>query len=365
MSNAGTVTMKDIAQEASVSVAAVSLALSDSPEISDQTKERIRGVGRRLGYVARGRRATPAKGSGGQFDGHSGGTVPQAKAGVRTPQKRLGYLLVGRGRGEDSLSPLLNTLMGLTARYGFRLEVSYLPDTSDPRSFAREATAFAQGLDGLMLAGIVNEAMLRALPTQVEHLAVLGNVMAEAFPIEPGRMVYAVGPNYRQMGQLATQRLLRRGHRRIGIIGEHIYPNLFLAGLIAGYQQTLLEAGVPMDKDWVAVSDKPRSGGQFAARRWAQVDDRPTAFILPDARICSTFLREAELLGWPIGPSDAVLASLNIESSRLAGLHMPTVTPDVETFAHMTLQHLMTPPMAPTLQGLVEVLIPCRTLHFD
>src|SRR5688572_15831921 len=44
------VRLKDLAAKANVSVATVSMALSDHPSISDATKKRIHQIGRRLGY---------------------------------------------------------------------------------------------------------------------------------------------------------------------------------------------------------------------------------------------------------------------------------------------------------------------------
>jgi LacI family transcriptional regulator len=50
-------TIKDVAREAQVSVAAVSLYLNNKPGLSEQTRERIRLVVERLGYVPRRQKA--------------------------------------------------------------------------------------------------------------------------------------------------------------------------------------------------------------------------------------------------------------------------------------------------------------------
>ena len=44
------ITLKDIAVKAEVTVACVSLALRDSPQIASATKERIRDLAEKLGY---------------------------------------------------------------------------------------------------------------------------------------------------------------------------------------------------------------------------------------------------------------------------------------------------------------------------
>ena len=48
----GTVTLRDIAKQMDLSVAAVSMALQDHPRIGVDTKARVRDVADRLGYVA-------------------------------------------------------------------------------------------------------------------------------------------------------------------------------------------------------------------------------------------------------------------------------------------------------------------------
>ena len=48
---AGRVTIRDIAERAGVSKVAVSYALNGRPGVSDETRERIVGIARELGWV--------------------------------------------------------------------------------------------------------------------------------------------------------------------------------------------------------------------------------------------------------------------------------------------------------------------------
>ena len=53
--------LKDLAKECGVSVATVSKALNDQPDISPATRERVRAAAHRMGYLPNACRPLPSK----------------------------------------------------------------------------------------------------------------------------------------------------------------------------------------------------------------------------------------------------------------------------------------------------------------
>ena len=292
---------------------------------------------------------------------------------------RLGYYLVGRSMDDNAQLPILVSLMHLTEKRSFRLEVGASAERLPAEALAQRLGEFASGMHGLMLSGLLDVETLHALPRELERVVVLGRLLGASATATPDgsakqapdhsqaatRLLTTIAPDDQKAGATAVERLLRRGHRRIAFVAEEVIPNLHVAGLLAGYRLAHFDADVPLDPALLAISGRSRSGGGFAVDQLGKLDDPPTGFVLVDPRIAQGFLDEAQRQRRPVDHRDVVVIGMASEL-RLRGMReVPAVTTDAQMFSSIALQHLLHPPIDVDRSGVVDVRVPVQTLNFD
>jgi LacI family transcriptional regulator len=117
----------------------------------------------------------------------------------------------------------------------------------------------------------------------------------------------SVVPNEVAGGRLATEYLLNKGHRRIGMLNfADPIPAKF--GRLEGYRQALLNFDVPYDESLVYESDNARSeGGYTTARAILQQNNPPTALFCFNDRMAMGAYRAIFELGLSIPDDIAVI----------------------------------------------------------
>lgn len=269
------VTMTDIARAAGCSQATVSFVLNNTAgiKISQQTRERVIGAARELGYRlpmpgASYRRSSPAT----VLDGVIGFAVDQlatspeavvAIEGVRQASWNAGnVVLVAQTLSDATMEP--RAIAALTARHISALVYMTI--------FTRE---------------IAMPACLAGLNIPV---VLLNCYTADyAFP--------AVVPSEIAGGQNSTRHLIQNGHRRIATItGE---PWMQAAqDRLKGYRRALATADIPFDPELVVDGDWSASAGYAATARLLALKDPPTAIFCQNDRTaigCYEALKEAGL----------------------------------------------------------------------
>jgi LacI family transcriptional regulator len=84
---------------------------------------------------------------------------------------------------------------------------------------------------------------------------------------------------------LATEHLLAHGHRRIAVVGD--VPSIFtIAERVAGYQDTLERAGIPLDESLIRVGAHDVGDSESAAKEVLALSDPPTAIFATNNRAC-------------------------------------------------------------------------------
>jgi LacI family transcriptional regulator len=245
---AARVRISDVAAAAGVSIATVSASLNEvqSARISADTRERVRAVADRLGYVpnrlAQGLR------------GQRSGTIGFVGDTVATTPYAVGMVLgaLEQARAADRVVLLMNT-------EGHRdLEARAL------------ATLMQHQVDGVLYATMYHR--------DVEVPAVLRDtpvVLVDAESADP--TVSSVVPDEVAGAMAAVGELLEHGHRRIGFI-NNADPTLAATGRLEGYQRALGQAGIDLDPSLiVTATDIGPEGGYRAARQLLELPERPTA----------------------------------------------------------------------------------------
>lgn len=244
-----TVTVRDIALEAGVSIGTVSRALKNQRGLSDETRRHVREVARRLGYPLQRLR---------------GGRL-----------KRLVFL-VHRHHSSFSQNPFFAQVM-----HGVEeacRDAGIVPTllTAGPADPLRQWLRLHEP-DALLAAGFFETEVIDVLRAMELPLALVDLW-------QPG--CRTVNPDNLQGGFDATRHLLALGHRRIA----------FLAGPLAhfsirererGYRRALFEAGVLADPDLEAVAPPgldTTAGAEAAMRQLLKLRQPPEAvFAYNDA----------------------------------------------------------------------------------
>src|SRR5207247_1312855 len=113
----------------------------------------------------------------------------------------------------------------------------------------------------------------------------LRRLSAEAFPVVlldrrvEGLEFDLVGIDHLAAGYLATEHLIRMGHRAIGHITHPMKVNS-VAERRRGYERAMRDYGLPIRDEWIDFTDDQRASYRDAGiRRVLETEPRPTALF--------------------------------------------------------------------------------------
>ncbi|HZQ08209.1 MAG TPA: LacI family DNA-binding transcriptional regulator [Anaerolineae bacterium] len=292
-----TPTIRDVAQLAGLSEATVSYVINNGPRsVTPETRAKVLRVMEDLDYH------------------------PNASARRLARQRTdtLGIVLAGLTDSNFASSYFLEYIRGISYA-AERHERNLMLLTHHHQ--AQDVTFYSNVrrsrlVDGLLLLG-------SSIPDQV-----VVELKARDFPTVliarriPGHEVYCVTQNYEESAYQATQHLIARGYKRIGLLGQSQQFNYGVERL-AGYRRALAHANIAYDPELVRIPETPR--------------DDPTpqeiATLLraaPDALLTDremAVLRTLRELGMRV-PEDIALVGLDeSESASLLDVPLTTVRP--------------------------------------
>lgn len=212
------VTMKDIAQELGISIGTVSKVLRDHPDISPETRERVRKRMRELNY-----RPNLA-----------------ARALVTGRTHTIGLVV------PDLVHPFFGEVAGglsrLLRKQGYGLIISSSDEDLELENRAIEQL-LARRVDALILASSQKDPDFFRIVEEQKTPFILIDRKPE------GAKVNFVGVDDEEIGRMATEHLIEMGCRRIAHIGG---PGISTAiGRLRGYRQALERHGLPIDPKYV------------------------------------------------------------------------------------------------------------------
>lgn len=289
--------IKDIARELGVSLATVSRALADSPDISVETKERVWAAAEALNYLpnlmARSLRSKRTRVIGVVVQEVASEFGAQAIRGIHDELTRCGYQM------------LLSS--GSTSPDQERVAISMLLERS---------------VDGLIVAEVVHRTA-DTLPAGLEG-ARLPLVFVNRRPPESASASF-VGPDDLFGGYLATEHLIGHGHRRIAHLAG---PTEWQASWDRqeGYQRALTDYGLVYDKRLVARGDWTIESGYRATVRLLDQPEPPTAIFVANDVMAAGAIDAARERGLT-PPEDLALVGFDArEMSRYLRPALTTVT---------------------------------------
>ena len=286
-------TIKDVAALAGVSAATVSRALDDRPEISAETKERVRSACAQLGYVPN----AAARG----LAGHATHTIGLVLPDISNPY----------------FSGMATAIEETAAAHGYRVFLS-----NSLRKEERELRAIenlvARQVDGILLNPVSPESQLR-------HREILGGLPCVYLGANHDESPSYVMTDNEAGAYAAARYLILLGHRDILFLGGRTTSRT-RAQRIRGFRRALAEAGLE-------GRELPAPPDVSLMRQWSYETalellkgSLPDAIFAYSDMTALKILEAAEQRGVRIPEDLSVLGYDNIAFGALPRIHLTTVS---------------------------------------
>ncbi|HBS29002.1 MAG TPA: hypothetical protein DEB06_06030 [Phycisphaerales bacterium] len=242
--------VRDIAARAGVSVATVSRALNDLPNVNGETRERVLEAARQMGYVK------------------SSSTVVSDVVALAYPGDA-----VRADYGAFDSSLMFGILRGLNAH---RYDITILNIGRDRAPREDYASFFRRkGVKGVILRSFEDS---REECEAIAEAGVPSVVVADRFE---NPKVNFICTESRSDSRRAVEHLIRLGHRRIAL-GVHYVHDTDHTDRCEGYREALEASGVEFDPSLLVDLVADMNGGANAVRYLMNLRDPPTAIFFTD-----------------------------------------------------------------------------------
>ena len=279
----------EVAEHAGVSIATVSRALNGKHHVSAKAKEKVLRAAQELGYVASSSAYTLATG--------------------RTKNIGLVTPFVDRWFFSAVIDGAVNEL----TNHGYDVSLYNLSGGADQRKKIFTDRLLRKRVDGVLTIALK--------PTEAE----LANLIAVQKPVVciggqiPGLRTVAVDDH--AVGQIATEYLIKFGHKKIGMISgnpasEMDFHQPYLRR--TGYQDAMRQAGLDVKPQWLLGADFTTENGYNSAYKMLSDLDRPTAIFCASDEMAFGVMLAAKDLGLRV-PND--LSIIGVDGHDLGQFH--------------------------------------------
>jgi LacI family transcriptional regulator len=290
----GEVTIKDIARKANVSYATVSRALNNKRGVRESTRHRIVQLAAEMSYtpnaLARGlvKKQTLTLGL----------IIPD----ITNPF----YPKVARGI-EDGATEEGFSIFLCNTNWEVEREVNYLRLLAEKR------------VDGIILAPIDDEI------EAVEH-RLTGTIPVVYVSNAPhGTQHSFVVIDNVLGGFLATEHLIRAGHRRIGFVGS-TEDSLTIEERLEGYRRALKKYGLPVEKKFIQMGEFKQESGYRIIRRLIAEGDYPRAIFAENDLLALGILQGAKASGLSVPENVAIVGFDDIPFASFPEVQLTTIS---------------------------------------
>lgn len=242
------VTIKDVAREVNVSVTTVSRVLNNKPDVSDDTKKKIKNAIEKLGYnpngIARGLVLQKTHTIGLIIPDINNPFFPEVIKGIEKKSKELGYSLI-------------------------------FYDTDNNKEDEQEAIKLLKSkqVDGIILSlSLENRDILKRLEKQDFPVVQIDRKINES--IYPSVTIDNTKSAYK-----ATNYLIELGHTKIGHITGDLSTETAVERL-DGFRLALSEKGILCPAEWILQGDYSKNSGKDAMEKIIKYKNRPTALFI-------------------------------------------------------------------------------------
>jgi len=285
------VTIKDVAEKAGVSPSTVSRVIADSPRISEETKQRVRRTMKELGY-------------------HPNAI---AQSLVNRVTKTIGVVMP-RSAEHVFLNPFFPEALRGISKYAHDEGYCLLLTTGNTEKEQMESLksiVYGGRVDGLILMySKVEDKILEKLLELNIPFSMIGR------PYSNEEINYVDNDNEKAAYE-ATNYLIKKGHRRIGIVNGSLS---FVVSLdrYKGYKKALVENNINLDESLLTSSDFVQQGGYDCMKILLSNHIPPSAVLVTDDLMAFGAIRAAKEKGLKVPQDISILSFNNIPLSEHA-----------------------------------------------
>ena len=298
-----TATIKDVANLAGVSTAAVSRVLAQKKgTYSQQAAKKDLTAAKQLGYVKNDAAAEL----------------------VSKSSKRIAVIL--NNTLTNFWTDVIKGIYDAAMEAGYQIFILYAGDKNLPQFHNALDVALERPLAGILMisTSIDQAAKDRLLASGIPFRLV--SIYDEKKPLYCD-LPYTSSNNV-EIATLATQYLIDHGHERIGLVGID-HSNTGQQRLF-GFEQEMIKHQLPIEPSWVHYGDYTYPTGQNSLT--ALIDDQLTAVITASDMIAVGMIQQANVL--EIFLPDQ-LSIISIDGTYLCDITTPTITSVTQNFYQM------------------------------
>ncbi len=286
-----TPTIKDVADRAGVGIGTVSRVLNGSPQVRQETRQRVLAAIQELGFKPN----TAAR----QLSGGRTFTI-----GVVSPMITLPSFIERLTGIQDVLDAANYDLVLYSIRY--------------VDQFQRQLRTLAKQnrVDGLIiiLSMHFHEDEIRQVSPTLP-VVVVDNDTIEHYP-------HIMIDNF-EGGRLATNYLIERGHRQIGFVGDvesDAFGYTCTYRRYEGFRAAIAEAGVETNEAWCRFGDLSEKAARESARTILTLPERPTAIFAGYDTLAFGVMAAAQELGLRVPDDIAIMGFDDIQTANYLNL---------------------------------------------
>ncbi len=301
------VTIYDVAREAGVSMATVSRVVNGNANVKPATKEKVQAVIDKLNYrpnaIARGLASRKTTTVGLVVPDITNQYFAELARGIDDVAKMYNYQIILAGADESNQegAEVLDNLLG-------------------------------KQVDGIIFIGNQLSDKVR------ERLASVDMPTVFAGSIDRQGTDPSVNINYQQAFKEATDILVKHGHQRIAFISGSLNHVINQEHKLAGYQQALVDAGLPLDKALVFQGDYSYQSGYAMTNQLRAI--KATAAIVVNDEMAAGLLNGLTDSGVQVPADFEVITSNSSKLTEMTRPQLSTITQPIYDIGAVSMRAL-------------------------
>lgn len=299
-------TIRDVAKLANVSTATVSRVINHDSKykITDATKNRVLDAIKALDYSIPARSPKHA-----------------AEIPAQNVQHKIGVILsVTKKKYNDPY--FMSILSGIEKRlYEKGSCVSFIKTGAELEDSANLASAFQEPVAGMILMETLNGALYDYVRSHAPYIVGIDTLRQD---------IDNIGYDHYQAAVIATQYLIKQGHKKIGFIGgSGDSDNIMNSRRYQGYYIAMSAAGLAVEEKWVLNCEWDEDLCAAQVDSLCKSGDHPTAFFAGSDLMAIVAMNSLFKNGLSVPHDVAVIGISNIDMSKyttppLTTVHIPT-----------------------------------------
>jgi DNA-binding LacI/PurR family transcriptional regulator len=288
--------IRQLAQDLQISIGTVSRALNGKSDVNPETRKRVLEAAERLGYVPN----------------QSGRSLRKGATGVVGFMVQTGPEI--SSQGDSFFMSVFDGVQSVLSRHQLDLVALLCSSEEDPNAYLRRTVA----------RGFADAIILSATRRRDERFELLHRHQIPFISL--GRSLTDVGQpwidlDFEGMAEIAVERLVKAGHKQIGVIWPH--GDLHLGYLFVDRcREVLARHGLSLHDDHVFRAKPSEAGGYAVAQEIVSRITRPSAVVLVNETLVTGLYKGLEEHGIKPGSDIAIIGRYSPQAQYLS----PTLT---------------------------------------